>query len=159
VLYPHPQWDQIAATWASLYPIGQVQGEKRMLLDQLLAAMDAFVALLVNHRPKSLRGNSLREVMQTGERTPVKLAQLWRTWRQNPALTRSVRPTILFAAVGQARANGEITPERESRLLSRHLAHWAMKEALDMTSTCAASGHPETAAGLQAARRKLSITA
>ena len=159
VLYPHQQWDRLARTWVSLYPIKHLQGEKRMLFEQLRTEMNLFVSMLVNHRPKALRGNSLREVMQIADRMPERLTALWRNWRRQPELTRAVRPTILFAAVGQARANGEITPEQESSLLSRHLAHWAMKDALDITSTCARFGQSETAAGIQAAKPKLSITA
>jgi hypothetical protein len=157
ILYPHPQWAQLSRTWASLYPLEQMHGEKRVLFDQLLANMDEFVSMLVNHRPDSLRGNSLREVMQTGERLPARLAALWRNWQRKPEEMRTVRPTIMFAAIGQARASGEISPERESRLLSRFLAYWAMKDALDVNSMCAVAGHWGTVA--RADKQNVSITA
>jgi len=152
VLYPDAQWARVSSTWDSFYELSRLQGEKRTLFDRVLANMDAFVSLLVNHRPKALRGGSLREVMQTGERLPARLTGLWRNWQRKPDEIRAAPPTIVFAVIGQARANGEITPERESRLLGQLLAHWAMKDALDVTSVCAEAGHP-------AARRRLSMTA
>ena len=42
--------------------------QTQALLAALLASMPAFVALLVNHRPKALRGRSLMEVMDTADR-------------------------------------------------------------------------------------------
>ena len=140
VLYPNPQWERIAAIWASLYPLEPERGEKRQVIDALLATMDSFVALLLNHRPPSLRGNSLSAVMRTAERTPAALTALWRSWQQRPQDARRASPTILFATIGQARANGEITPERESELVRQHLAHWAVKDALRASSVRAGTG-------------------
>ena len=139
-LYPSSQWEQVAAVWASLYPLEPVRGPNRKLIDVLLRTMDSFVALLVNHRPASLRGDSLGAVMRTSERTPAKLTALWRSWKQRPHEARRAPPTILFAVVGQARANGEITPEDESRLVGQHLAHWAMSDALRASSARADAG-------------------
>jgi hypothetical protein len=133
-LYPHPQWERMASLWTSMYPLDAIQGERRVLMDMLLATLDAFVALLVNHRPPSLRGLTLGAVMRTGERTPAALTSLWRTWQRRPRDARNAPPTILFAVIGQARANGEITPERESYLVRQHLAHWAVKDALRVSS-------------------------
>jgi hypothetical protein len=140
VLYPHPQWDRVAALWQSFYPLEPERGERRRLIDLLLATMDSFVTLLVNHRPPSLKGHSLREVMRASERTPAALTALWRSWERRPQDARRATPTILFATIGQARANGEITPERESELVRQHLAHWAVKDALRTTSTRVGSG-------------------
>ena len=157
-LYPHPQWERVRALWESFYPLGRLQGEKRNLFERLLAAIDPFVSLLVNHRPKLLRGNSLPEVMQLGERSPARLTRLWREWGQDPMNMRGTGPSIVFAAIGQARANGEVTPEQESRLLGELLAYWAMKDALDISSACAEAGH-RVGVGALATGRKLSISA
>jgi hypothetical protein len=43
---------------------------------------------------------------------------------------RRAPPSLAFAAIGQARADGEITPEAESRTLSELLRFWALKDAL-----------------------------
>ena len=55
-LYPHPQWARFAELWESLYPAEGLDPERRRLLAQLQESMPGFVALLVNHRPKALRG-------------------------------------------------------------------------------------------------------
>ena len=45
------------------------------------------------------------------------------------ALARQ-RPTLVFAVIGQARAAGRLTPERESALLSTLLEAWAVRTRL-----------------------------
>ena len=51
-LYPHPQWRRVSALWDSYYPPVGLAPEAQNLLAQLLESMPAFVALLINHRPK-----------------------------------------------------------------------------------------------------------
>jgi len=153
-LYPDPQWARLSRVWESFYPLEQLKDERRALFERLLAGMDAFVSLLVNHRPQSLRGNSLREVMQTGERLPARLISLWRNWQRNPDEIRKTTPTIVFAVIGQARANGEITPERESWLLGQLLAHWAVKDALGVRSVYGEVKFPAAPVGLRPVRGK-----
>jgi hypothetical protein len=51
---------------------------------------------------------------------------------------KSVSPTLAFAAIGQARADGKITPEKESETLAHLLTHWAIESALDTSVLCAA---------------------
>ena len=41
--------------------------------------------------------------------------------------------------IGQARADGRITPEDESALLSKLLTHWALRATLNMSEICAAT--------------------
>jgi hypothetical protein len=142
VLYPGPQWSRIGETWNALYPVEGVSPQKRALFDQLLSTMDDFVLLLVNHRPRSMRGRSLGEVLSIGERTPARLEALWSLWRAKPEEAHSAPPTVVFAAIGQARANGGISPEQESQLLSQHLSRWAMQAALDSTARCADDSGP-----------------
>ena len=40
-------------------------------------------------------------------------------------------PTVAFAVLGQARASGRLSPERESRLLRRLIASWAVRSSLE----------------------------
>jgi hypothetical protein len=129
-LYPHPQWARLAALWESFYPLQGLDGERRQLLAILQAAMPGFVSLLVNHRPRALRGKSLGEVMETRQRQPAILSSYWRSWRGSLAPMRNVSPSLAFAVIGQAKADGQITPEQESRLLARLLTHWALQGAI-----------------------------
>jgi hypothetical protein len=138
-LYPHPQWRRLSALWESYYPPVGLAAETQQLLGQLLESMPAFVALLVNHRPKALRGRSLLEVMDTAPRQPARLAALYRQWGSNPPDMYRAPPVLVFAVIGQARADGGISPEDESALLSKLLTYWALRATVNMSELCAAA--------------------
>jgi hypothetical protein len=137
-LYPHPQWARFAQLWESFYPLATVEADRRQLLERLQASVPAFVALLVNHRPPSLRGLSLREALAVDERQPARLMALFRSWCDTPADAYRAAPTLVFAVIGQARADGRLSPEGESELLAKLLTHWALKSTLDAAASCAA---------------------
>lgn len=139
-LYPHPQWARLAALWEELYPPSGLDDARFELLRRLEAQMPAFVALLVNHRPPRLGGRSLPEAMQTAMRRPERLAALFRLWSVEPAAMYRARPTIVFAVLGQARADRQLSPEDESTLFGRLLTFWALKTTLDTSYECAVSG-------------------
>lgn len=134
-LYPHPQWERLAGLWESFYPRRGLDPERLELLARLESEMDELVSLLVSHRPSALRGNALPEVMELEERQPSRLRSCHRAWTQNPALLYRTRPSVVFAAIGQARADDAITPEDEGEMISRLLIHWALQ------STLSASAH------------------
>ena len=136
-LYPHPQWRQLSATWETFYPPSGLAQETQALLDALLASMPAFVALLINHRPRSLRGRSLMEVMETGPRQPARLSALYQLWNSQPSEMYRASPTLVFAVIGQARADGKISPEDESTLFCKLLTFWALRATVNMSEICA----------------------
>jgi hypothetical protein len=136
-LYPHPQWQQLSATWETFYPVSGMAQDVRPLLEALLASMPAFVTLLVNHRPRSLRGRSLMEVMETASRRPARLSALYQSWQAKPSDMYRAPPTIVFAAMGQARSDGKLGPEDESLLLRKLLTFWALRATLNMSEICA----------------------
>jgi hypothetical protein len=136
-LYPHPQWRRVSALWDSYYPPVGLAPEAQNLLAQLLESMPAFVALLTNHRPRSLRGRSLIEVMDVAPRQPARLATLYERWGANPSEMYRSSPVLVFAVIGQARADGNITPEDESALLSKLLTYWALRVTVNTTELCA----------------------
>jgi hypothetical protein len=138
-LYPHPQWQRVSALWESYYPPVGLAAETQDLLVQLLESMPAFVTLLINHRPRALRGRSLMEVMDTAQRRPARLAALYRQWGANPADMYRAPPVLVFAVIGQARADGGISPEEESALLSKLLTYWALRATVNMSELCAAA--------------------
>ena len=136
-LFPHPQWPRLAAVWESFYPTAGLNEETRALLATLETNMPGFVSLLVNHRPKLLRGQSLIEVLAVDERRPNRLAAHFDTWRSNPDLMRSASPSIVFAVIGQAKANGKLSPETEGRIVGDLLTYWALRRSLDTSESCA----------------------
>lgn len=127
-LFPHPQWDRLEAMWEQLYPSAGITNEN--ILRRLEATMPGLAALIANHRPKSLRGSSLSEVLETGQRRPEILSAHFRDWRLSPTRMRRAPPSFVFATIGQARCDGELSPEGESRMLSDLLRFWAIKDAL-----------------------------
>jgi hypothetical protein len=136
-LYPHQQWDAIASLWNLLYPIDTLEKREKATLAALEAGIPEFVQMLVNFRPPSLRGRSLREVMPLAERHPSRLTRYYRDWKVAPAKMRTAPPSLVFAVIGQARADGNISPEAESKLLADLLSYWAMRSALDSSAICA----------------------
>jgi hypothetical protein len=147
-LYPHPQWAQVAALWESYYPPQRVEGEQRELIALLEDTLPDFAAMLANHRPRRLGGQALREVLSVAERQPERLIALWKSWRGAPAQMREAAPTLALAALGQARADGTLEPERESRLVSELLTYWALRAT---TELAAAYGKPAAARALAVA--------
>ncbi|MFO1155220.1 MAG: hypothetical protein U1E42_16385 [Rhodospirillales bacterium] len=129
-LYPHPQWQAIDRMWQAYYPGDALDEERRGLIRALQANLPDLVALIVEHRPKALRGATLKEALRVEERQPARLAELFRGWRGTPAAVPKTAPALAFAVIGQARANGTLTPEAESNLVARCLTTWAMRAAL-----------------------------
>jgi hypothetical protein len=136
-LYPHPQWERLATLWESFYPLEGLHAERRALLTKLQASMPGFVALLVHHRPEALRGRSLIEALDVLGRQPARLASLFQIWRKAPSAMYRAAPSLVFAVIGQARADGMISPEYESTLLAKLLTHWALRTTLDISAACA----------------------
>lgn len=135
-LYPHPQWDRLGALWDAYYPLASLDGKRRELLTLLQEHLPGFVSLLVNHRPKSLRGRSLMEVLNVEARQPIRLQALLQAWRRHPGQMYRAPPSLVFAALGQARSDGRLTPEDESVLLGKLLTHWALRSTLDVSAAC-----------------------
>lgn len=137
LLFAHPQWEQLAAQWDSFYPVAELPGEQQALLEQLMATLPDFIALLAGHRPRSLRGRTLLEAMEIEERQPARLAAYHTAWKQDPAQMYRTRPSIVFATLGQARADGLLDAHEESHLLTKLLTHWALGNSLLAAKRCA----------------------
>ena len=76
-----------------------------------------------------------------------RLAQLLKRGSVRRAGCRPHRRPSLLRRVGQASADGKISPEEESRLLTNLLTYWALKEGtLDMSELCASQARARIAA-------------
>src|SRR5208282_72308 len=137
-LYPHPQWQRVAKLWESYYPTAGLDDERQALLARLQESLPEFAAMLISHRPKTLRGRSLREAMNVEQRTPDRLMALLGVWNKAPQQMYRAPPSLVFAVLGQARSDGSMTPEDESDLLAKLLSFWAMRSTLDTSAYCAA---------------------
>ena len=136
-LYPHPQWDMLARIWEAFYPRDGLDAERQQLFALLENAISRFVRLLLEHRPGSLGGRTLRVAVASIDRQPARLNALHRSWRASPLLMRDAPPSLVFAVIGQAKMDGAITPEEESRVLTELLRYWALKITLDTSAICA----------------------
>ncbi|HEX8395194.1 MAG TPA: hypothetical protein VF665_22795 [Longimicrobium sp.] len=137
-LYPDPQWGELSRVWEQFYPLqDDVAPEQRRHIEMCERTMPEFVRLLAAFRPRALRGRTLAEAMNPGQRTPERLRALYRAAGGGFARLRSGAPSLVFAVLGQARADGGITPEQESRLLADLLTYWALRSTLDTTDYAA----------------------
>jgi len=150
-LFSDPQWDTLAQIWQSFYPLDGIDPQLRRVYALLQETMPAFVNLLVTHRPRSLRGKSLREALRTDDRQPARLRELYQVWRGSRSRMYAASPSLVFAVVGQARADGRISPELESSIIGGLLTHWALQSSLDASAICAASALRRPAATAQEA--------
>lgn len=136
-LYPDPQWERLAAMWEGYYPLTGLSPSRQRFFAAVEAHIPQFIRLLVNHRPSSLQGRSLGEVMTFADRRPGHLRQLHQTWRGRPERMNQAAPSLAFAVIGQARADGRLTPEQEGPLLIDLLTYWALLNTLNASAICA----------------------
>jgi len=133
-LFPDRQWQRLADLWAALYPIGtELSADRRATIAGLERTMPEFVSRLLGHRPPALDGRSIREAAHGPDRMPHQLRGWHRTWRDQFRQMRAAPPTLAMAVLAQARADGAITPEHESRRIGELLTYWALRAALQTT--------------------------
>ena len=125
-LYPDPQWRAIAAVWDQFYPLAGLDESRVPTITLLDDAIMPFVSLLTEHRPKALRGQSLREAVSIPSRAPRRLDAIHEQWAAHPDLMWTAAPTLVFAVFGRARARGRLSPEQEDRLLGALITRWAL---------------------------------
>jgi len=135
-LYPHPQWARLAAVWERLYPLEGLDDGRRALFRVIEKTMPAFIALVLGHRPRPLRGRSVAEALYNPQLRPANLALLWQQWRRSPEAKYFSPPSEAFAAIGQARLSGWIDPAGESRLVGALLRNWALRRSLANALVC-----------------------
>ena len=125
-LYPHPQWDELAKMWEAFYPKADLSPEKKRIIDVLEETIPQFVREVTQHRPRSLGGRTLSQVFPLEERQPARLAVLSQRWNASPQMMEKASPTLVFAALGQARQDRKIVPAKESRIVAKLLIKWAL---------------------------------
>ncbi|TGE28823.1 hypothetical protein [Hymenobacter metallicola] len=128
-LYPHPQWAALTRQWQALYPTDGLTASKQKLIRMLVDLLPRFAQLVLNHRSQALREQRLADLFPIAERQPAQLQALFRQWQQQPALREAAAPSLVFAVIGQARADGQLSPPQEYQLLARLLTRWALNRA------------------------------
>jgi hypothetical protein len=129
-LYPDPQWRRLGDLWQAFYPTAGLDPARRGLVAALGETMPAFIRLLAGHRPKSLQGARLADLFPLAARSPARLRVLATRFGESRAALRRAAPTLAFAVLGQAKQDGRLSPEKESRLTAELLSHWALRRAI-----------------------------
>src|SRR5262249_3819781 len=99
--------------------------------------MPTVVGMMLEHRPALLRGRTLPDALPVRKRAPAELRRLAHEWGSRGQGWLDAAPTLAFAVIGQARADGRMTPEYEARLLGDLLTHWALRTTIDTSEACA----------------------
>lgn len=136
-LFPHPQWARLARCWNAFYPLPTTSAPVREVIGELLRTMPEFVELMVSHRPPSLRGETIGEVLRAPGLEAERLLAILEAWRRDPAAMADASPALVFAVCGQARAAGRLGARAEAQLLTRLINRWALRSIEDITALCA----------------------
>ena len=125
MLFPHSQWQRFESLWETLYPLDKLDDKSFAIINELSECMPAFTQLILQHKPASLRGLQLMDAFPYKARQPSQLQYLYNTWRFSPESMGTAAPSLLFAVIGQAHADANISAITESRLLTKWLTQWA----------------------------------
>lgn len=129
-LLPQSPWDAVAGLWRALYPLQGLPAAQQAQLRSLDAALPAFADWLPAQRPAALQGRRLGDVALGTALDAAALRRSFRHWRHDPAAPFAAAPCRACAVIGQARADGFVSPAGESRLMARLLTHWALRSSL-----------------------------
>ncbi|MEO5642262.1 MAG: hypothetical protein ABIQ40_12055 [Bacteroidia bacterium] len=125
MLFPDPQWQQLEQLWNTFYPTENLPEHKRQDLHELLEEMPEFIRLMINLRLKALNNQRLVEIFPIAERQPNLLRKYYMEIKKNRSILKRIPPTLLFAIVGQAKADFKLCAKSESRLIQYQLTNWA----------------------------------
>jgi hypothetical protein len=125
-IYPEDQWHRLERLWESMYPKTGLKPSALQLISNLEETLSDFVKLVVDHKPLKLKGKQVREIFPYAERHPRQLRAYYRQWDNDQEIMKKQRPSLVFAVIGQARADNVITPFTENRVLTNMLRHWAL---------------------------------
>jgi hypothetical protein len=135
-LFPHPQWDRLEREWISYYPTTGLTGNLVQDLHSMVDTIPELTDLLLHHRSRALRGQTVREVLVSSGMQPEELISQFRLWQDDRSLLGQARPCVVFAVLGQARYHGLLRPEEESSLLRQLLKLWALQQFQDASADC-----------------------
>jgi len=138
-LVPHPQWKQLRAQWSALHPLASARPEKQALMKTLLEALPEFAALACTLRPRSLEGKRIADLFPDGVMHPARLAETYERWKRGRLAMYAARPSLVFAVLGQARADGKLPPKLETRVLETLILRWATEKLRLPEGSAAAS--------------------
>ena len=130
-LYPDPQWRHFERIWKRLYPIPDAHRRPNSPVMKLISGIDTFISRYLAHRPRSLDGMTMRDLLRRPGRNAARLRTRFAAFKRNPASLSILRPTTALAVLGQGFADHRLGTEEDSRTLARLLRRWALKKNTD----------------------------
>jgi hypothetical protein len=124
-LFPHAQWDKLWHMWKSFYPKEGLQNEKINALNELEKETEKFVTLVLNFSTPEMKGLKLWQLFPAKQRQPEELRRLYKLWASKSISLQSMSPTLVFAMLGQAKADLAIDAITENKTLTKQLQQWA----------------------------------
>jgi hypothetical protein len=124
-MFPHKQWDDIWELWKTFYEKNGLKKETIQILNDIEREAGSFADLLLNHSTQEMKGKKLIELFPLMETNPVNLKQLYKLWKTGKTRLQAMRPTLVFAMLGQAKFNLAIDAAEESNVLMQRLRQWA----------------------------------
>lgn len=128
LLYPDSQWHRLVRLWRAFYPQQLLSPEQRATLGLLERTIPDAVRLIARFRPSTLGGKSIAEVLTSFDRVPAELRARFHRLRHDARGLCGTPPTLAFAIIGQARADGRLAPATEARWLTHLLTQWALEK-------------------------------
>ena len=126
-LYPDPQWQSMRSIWQRLYPVERQSQAQQELVSDLLRALPLFVDTVLQHAPPQLKGHTVPGLFPVKTRVPARLRANFQKWKGRLDIWKKASPTLVFAVLGQARADQAISANDESKLLKALFQHWALQ--------------------------------
>lgn len=121
-LFPDPQWGRLIETWRRLYPLEQAPAALQAKLSGRVREIPAVADILAGLRFTSL-GRTFGEHLRAPARGPETLRATF------GAPLKTARPLLAIATLGQARADGVLPAETETRMLDDLLRRWALERS------------------------------
>jgi hypothetical protein len=124
-LFPDRGWDRLWEMWKKFYPKEGLDKESLEIMDAIEIEINPFIEHVINHSTKEMKGKKLFELFPLAERQPGNLKHLFQLWKAKKINLHVMKPTLVFALLGQAKFNLAIDAHNESKVLMRQLRQWA----------------------------------
>lgn len=124
-LFPDKQWDRLWNMWEDFYPLQGLKKEIVSDLQEIKKHTAAFVEIVLKHSTKEMKGKRLIDLFPVQNRQPFQLKKYYQSWKQKKINLNDMPPTLVFAIMGQAKADILVDAGTESAVLTRQLKRWA----------------------------------
>lgn len=126
-VYPQANWDQLINCWHKMYPLSNIKKSTLQIVQGVERSLPEFIRFLLNFRTPKTKNIPLKSLVNTNERTLLKLRSIYAPWINNKNIIKPISPVLFFAALGQAAFDNKISVAHQTELIMYHLKKWAMQ--------------------------------